>query len=454
MLTLLALLTLLSLLALLALLPLLTCWLIAAQLLALLALGHLLQLLLQLLGFAAQHLLLPALLRGLLLALLLLLGQFLLALGQLLQLLQRLVDLLLLLLLLAGRLRLVALVLVLLGIEFEIEEAFHVARAGAAAAAAATAADCRTPPGYRGRWLRRASGIAAPSAPAPARPATWRPSTCPWPDPWPPRPSPYPSTKLLKESPASVNWRAFMRSASDFAWSRSLDCTLARNAAFSASRALGARALQLIPGGRDDFLLALRNLVLILVAAAAAATAARLLRLRVVALERLRFDEVDVGAGGGARVLGHGVQADHVARLHLEIFQRDACWCRWRSCRPTAWRRPFPARRSRSSAAPRSSGRNRPWPPPATVTSSIGRRFEIAARPGDLDLRRIVLLRLDEVIFAEADVVAAFERGDVIQAVLLDRHGGRQQAVGARCAASAWSHRPASGRRWPAAYRS
>ena len=54
---------------------------------------------LQLLGFAAQHLLLPALLRGLLLALLLLLGQFLLPLGELLQLLQRLVDLLLLLLL-------------------------------------------------------------------------------------------------------------------------------------------------------------------------------------------------------------------------------------------------------------------------------------------------------------------------------------------------------------------
>jgi hypothetical protein len=54
---------------------------------------------LQLLRFAAQHLLLPALLRGLLLALFLLLGQFLLPLGELLQLLQRLIDLLLLLLL-------------------------------------------------------------------------------------------------------------------------------------------------------------------------------------------------------------------------------------------------------------------------------------------------------------------------------------------------------------------
>ena len=42
-------------------------------------------------------------------------------------------------------------------------------------------------------------------------------------------------TKLLKESPAPSNWRAFMRSARDLAWSRSLDCTPARKVAFSAS---------------------------------------------------------------------------------------------------------------------------------------------------------------------------------------------------------------------------
>ena len=43
-----------------------------------------------------------------------------------------------------------------------------------------------------------------------------------------------------------------------------------------------------------------------------------------------------------------------------------------------------------------------------------GRCLEIAARPGDLDLGRLVLLRLDEVVFAEAHVFAAFDGGDVI----------------------------------------
>ena len=96
---------------------------------------------LQLLGLAAEHLLLPALLRSLLLALLLLLGQFLLPLGELLQLLERLVDLLLAAAAAAaGRLRLAALVLILFGIEFEVEQTLHVARGAAAAATAAAAA--------------------------------------------------------------------------------------------------------------------------------------------------------------------------------------------------------------------------------------------------------------------------------------------------------------------------
>src|SRR5205823_6590516 len=110
---------------------------IAAQL-ALLLPRQLVQLLLQLLGFAPQHFLLPALLRSLLRVLALLLRQFLLALRKLLQLLQRIVDLLLALLL--RRLRpLVAFVLVLLGIQLQIEQTFEVARTGAAASPAATA---------------------------------------------------------------------------------------------------------------------------------------------------------------------------------------------------------------------------------------------------------------------------------------------------------------------------
>ena len=219
-----------------------------------------------------------------------------------------------------------------------------ISRAPAAAAAATAArAGCRTPPGYRANVASaRIRYCSAFCSGAQRVLPLARPSTCPRPDPWLPRPCSMSFTKLLKESPASVNWRAFMRSASDFAWSRSFDCTPARNAAFSASRALGARALQLIPGGRDDFLLALRDLVLILVVAAAtAAIAAGLLRLRVVALERLRFDEVDIGARRGARVLGHGVQAHHVARLDLEILQRDGAGTGRSLGAAPAWRTVF-----------------------------------------------------------------------------------------------------------------
>src|ERR1019366_9438311 len=88
--------------------------------------------------------------------------------------------------------------------------------------------------------------------------------------------------------------------------------------------ALGAGALELVPGGGDDFFLALRDLALLFALAAAATTAAIvLLGLGVVALEGLGLNEEDIGAAGGARILGGGVQADDVARLHFEILQRN-----------------------------------------------------------------------------------------------------------------------------------
>ncbi len=96
---------------------------------------HLLHLALQLLGFAAQHLLLPALLEVLRL-LALLLGQFLLALGERVQLGKRIVDLFSLLL--SRRAGLRGLVLILLGVHLEIEEAGQVA-AGAASTPSASA---------------------------------------------------------------------------------------------------------------------------------------------------------------------------------------------------------------------------------------------------------------------------------------------------------------------------
>src|SRR5262249_17239 len=41
-----------------------------------------------------------------------------------------------------------------------------------------------------------------------------------------------------------------------------------------------------------------------------------------------------------------------------------------------------------------------------------------------LDFRRAILLRLDKVILAQPDVLAAFHRGYVIHAVFVDRHHG------------------------------
>ena len=140
------LLPLLPLLPLLTLLPLLAllCLLALLSLLALLHLGlrrgvprKLLDLPLQLLGLAAEHLLLPALLRCLLSAPLLL-GEFLLAARKLLQLLECFVDLLLAV---SRRSALLAcFVLVLLGVELQVEQAFEVARAIRASTATTTPA--------------------------------------------------------------------------------------------------------------------------------------------------------------------------------------------------------------------------------------------------------------------------------------------------------------------------
>ena len=128
-----------------------------------------------------------------------------------------------------------ALVLVLFGVQLQVEQALQVAGGAAPAAPPPPPPLCRTPPGYRGRWLRRAAGTAAPSVPAPARSCHLAPFSFSAAGPMAATAWSISSTKLLKESPAASIWRAFMRSASDLAWSRSLDCTDDRNAAFSAS---------------------------------------------------------------------------------------------------------------------------------------------------------------------------------------------------------------------------
>ena len=53
----------------------------------------------------------------------------------------------------------------------------------------------------------------------------------------------------------------------------------------------------------------------------------------------------------------------------------------------------------------------------------------VALRTGDAHGGRLVLLSFDEVIRAEAHVLALVDRGDVIGAVLADGHAGDTQAI-------------------------
>ena len=59
------------------------------------------------------------------------------------------------------------------------------------------------------------------------------------------------------------------------------------------------------------------------------------------------------------------------------------------------------------------------------VTSSIGIDFRVAAGPVDLHRRRRILARFDEEVFAQPDVLAAVDGGDVIQAVFVQRDARR-----------------------------
>ncbi len=132
-LSLLARLALLSLLALLTLLPLL------ALLAHLAVAGHLLHLFLQLLGFAAQHFLLPSLFRSLL-AIGRLLRQLLLAARQLFEPLERFIDFTLTVLA-AGCALLAGFVLILFGVELQLEQRLQVAATTSGAATARIAAE-------------------------------------------------------------------------------------------------------------------------------------------------------------------------------------------------------------------------------------------------------------------------------------------------------------------------
>ena len=242
-----------------------------------------------------------------------------------------------------------------------------------------------------------------------------------------------------------------MRLASDWAWSRSLDCTPARKLAFSKSDALAPwpftwfQVAVMISFWRCEIWFWSFSS-----SSPPPPPPPRLLGLRVVALEGLRFDEEHVGADRLAGVLGGRVDAHDVAGHDVEILEREG---------------------GRAAGGLAVLRRHRHDLFGAAVDGVVERDLleaeivlgldgdgdffdraglEVAARAGDFDLGRLVLHRLDEVVVVEADIFAAFDRGDVIGAVLEDGHAGDHQVVGARRAAGASSRHPGAGLRWRA----
>ena len=371
-------------------------------------------------------------LRGRRTALLLLVRQLLLALGQFLQLLQRFVHFSLLR---VGRLvRLHAFVLVLLRVQLEIEEPFEIARGAVHSTASASAASALAAHGHLDVAER---GFGAQQELQ--RLLLWR-----------QRILPLGGLQLVdgrlhgRCGLFHIRYEALKRIARFVQLAalhalrqrRRLVLQLRLNAGKERRilllRAAGALPPGLIPRGGDDLLLPLRNLVLLvgIAAAPSAAAATVLLRLRVVALERLRLYEEHVGLRLRPRVVRRGVNAHHIARHYFEILQRD----------------------DRSSGG--SLGilglqqRNRLLGPAVhrVVQLHIFQTeivlgihgdgdflnragAEIAPWTRDAHVRRVVLNGLDEVVFAQAHVFAAFERGNVVHAILLDENLGSERRV-------------------------
>ena len=281
---------------------------------------HLLHLALQLFSFAAQHFLLPTLLKALLR--IALVGQLLLPLGKRIQLRQRVLDLLLVLL--GGRRVLRSLVLILFRIQFEIEEAGQVASRIAAA---------RPPPPPlwpKATWILRKVASARSSACSAfcssgsasfhcvafslsAEGAMAVAAAC------------MSLSKSVNSWLAADISRLCMRADSAITWSRSFCCASERNCPCDC-RILRRRGLVvlLLPCGRDQFFFALGDFSLIVAAPPPPPpTAAALLRLRELALERIHLDEADICAGFTVAVARSGINAHQIARHELEIFKGE-----------------------------------------------------------------------------------------------------------------------------------
>ena len=279
-------------------------------LLTLFAACQLLHLTLQLFSFPAKHFLLPALLRGLLFALLL--RQFLLTASQLLQPSQRIVHGLLLLL---SRGLLTVFVLILFGIQLQVEHVFKIA-AGTTTATTATLLAERnlnlTERGFGTQQVLQCFLFGRQSTfELLAFQLFRRRAHC--------------LDRLLHIFREALKGRIVLRQLPRL----HTGCQRLRlipQLALHIRQILGIvsrgrlfLAFQLIPGGGNHFLLAFGNLLLFFTLPLPLSAAG--LRLRILFFKRLRFNEVDIGTRGSTRVAGAGVDADNIARHQLVVFE-------------------------------------------------------------------------------------------------------------------------------------
>ena len=206
---------------------------------------------------------------------------------------------------------------------------------------------------------------------------------------------------------------------------------------------LGVALLDQVPGRKDDFLLAARDLVLLL---ALLALAARLLGLREASLERLHVDEVHVAAHFLLGILGNDVVADQVSgdEARLRSRRRERLPALFDGLRRGS-RSPAEVFQEECVAAGRLQRAGPGGQRHRLLVHAIDRvvqlqaaqaeivgRFEphgdlldaacapVAARLEDLDLRLLVRHGRDEVVLGEAHPLPAVHGCHVVGRVLPD----------------------------------
>ena len=147
----------------------------------------------------------------------------------------------------------------------------------------------------------------------------------------------------------------------------------------------------------------------------------------IIALERLRLDEVNVGLGGIAGIARAGIDAHQVARRHLVIFQRNDVLAVGRLGS-------FLTQHGNCFFGPAVDGVVQADVVQSEVVFGAyshgnffdGIHLSVPAGAIDLDAGRRILAGFDEEILAHADVFALLDGRDVIHAILLDGQMARQ----------------------------